>query len=454
MNIEIFKFFFLRKNSFITLFLIVIHQVFIAASIYFLTQLINDFQLGKEIFNNLVLYLLCMIFPYFPGLISYVFLQKWINNIHFCYVEEIVKSNIFSPLESMSSEKKDHIDSIVARNSFSTVSSYLYFIHDFFTLILNSILSLVVVGFLLSEELILGYVLSAFFSFLLILLTYKKIYNLSTLSESKFIDYGVILLKMWDNLSLHNGRNKDEWFSLFYKKSNDYYDVILKTQLIKQIINLSIAFIALMPTSYLVYQILMNDNTQKIIIAAIIVNLTRIFSILSSLNSLLHSCIDFSAMNARLSVLFSFRKFKNSNPNNDFSGRGVKINNLLVERGDDVISMIRNNEKGRFLITGRNGSGKSTLLFFIKNIFLHKSVLVPVMNHNILWGIDTKNLSSGQQAINILKEVKNMNENIILLDEWDANLDTNNKEMIDNMIDEMSKSKIIVEVRHRVIEDL
>ncbi len=49
----------------------------------------------------------------------------------------------------------------------------------------------------------------------------------------------------------------------------------------------------------------------------------------------------------------------------------------------------------------------------------------------------------------MINEVKNCNEDIILLDEWDANLDKNKMILIDQLIDDISSRKVVIEVRHR-----
>ena len=66
-----------------------------------------------------------------------------------------------------------------------------------------------------------------------------------------------------------------------------------------------------------------------------------------------------------------------------------------------------------------------------------------------MWRSDDTALSTGQKTGILLKEIFEL-EGIkyFLLDEWDANLDGENRRAIDGILDELSKSKTIVEVRH------
>lgn len=58
--------------------------------------------------------------------------------------------------------------------------------------------------------------------------------------------------------------------------------------------------------------------------------------------------------------------------------------------------------------------------------------------------------STGQTQLEHLRNsFSNSRVSIILLDEWDANLDEYNISIINNLIEHYSKDKLIIEVRHR-----
>ncbi len=58
-------------------------------------------------------------------------------------------------------------------------------------------------------------------------------------------------------------------------------------------------------------------------------------------------------------------------------------------------------------------------------------------------------MSTGQFAFKILNEVKGKVDTlVILLDEWDANLDRTNTQELSLLIDELSLNHCIVEVLH------
>jgi len=103
---------------------------------------------------------------------------------------------------------------------------------------------------------------------------------------------------------------------------------------------------------------------------------------------------------------------------------------------------------GRFRITGPNGSGKTTFLLRIKNesgvdaaLFTNEtvSILTARKQHG----------SSGENKIRALNRfLLNRAESIILLDEWESRLDEATRKHMDIMIDELGKTKLIIEARH------
>ncbi len=102
--------------------------------------------------------------------------------------------------------------------------------------------------------------------------------------------------------------------------------------------------------------------------------------------------------------------------------------------------------QGRFLITGGNGSGKSSLLRLIKQNTPEAILWGP----GIVLGTKAVNGSVGEQHCQILQAIlANRQESLLLLDEWDSALDHSNTEAIDQQIDRLANSNIILEVRHK-----
>jgi len=103
---------------------------------------------------------------------------------------------------------------------------------------------------------------------------------------------------------------------------------------------------------------------------------------------------------------------------------------------------------GRFRITGPNGSGKTTFLLSIKNEFGIDAALFTNETAMIL-SARRQHGSSGENKIRALNRFfLNRAEKIILLDEWESRLDDVTRKHMDVMIDEIGKTKLVIEARH------
>ena len=441
------KIMFLQKMAILTFFLITTHQLIIALSTYYLIKLIKNYQHNEDLKYNLLLYFFCMIFPYIPAFLSFVSLRKWINDSHYDFIKNLINGSYFFPNQLNNTALKDKFESILSRNSFMTINGYFSFVHDASSLLLNSIFSMIIIGFLLPSELVVGYLISVILSITIIIISQKKIESLAMLIELKFIDYSALLAKAWSNLSLQNKLNVKSWREEFEQESNDYYKGSMRLEIIKQGINSILAAVALLPTAYLIFHVIFNGSDNPAVIAAIIVNLTRIFTILSSLNSLLHLLVELPVMNGHLKVLCNMDDFVERKISSIPYGN-ITMNGQPVNDYKDVIAILSTVSSGRYTLRGSNGSGKSTLIFYLKEFLGYNAILMPTTHNMMMWGLKNDNLSTGQIALQTMNQITSQEEKFLLLDEWDSNLDKDNKLEIDALLQKISMTKIVVEIKH------
>ncbi|WP_254067638.1 ABC transporter ATP-binding protein [Burkholderia sp. L27(2015)] len=417
---------------------------------FFLTKTIERFQANQDFLTCLYLFLASMAIPYLPGCLSFVFLQKWINEAHLSFVDNFV-GNMFGKIEKYRDTKlKDRVGSVLSRNSFSVLKDYISFVHDLASFSLNSVLSMIVIGFLLPSRLLWGYVLSLIFCLFIVAGLRKLISAASANYENRYIAYSEILDRGWENITLGNRHNQDIWQQHKSATGNSFYAASYTLQILKQGGNVLLAAASLGPTIFLIASIAREGHAVSSIFAAVIVSLTRIFLIINSLSSLVYKVLDSSSMRVRLNVLFDTGSLISASKG---TGAGtvsrIEINGKPVASAMQVAQIVAQAGSGRFKITGANGSGKSTVLVSLKNIFQDASFLFPAHHGDLMWKSDGSALSTGQKTGNFLKEIFEI-EGIkyLLLDEWDANLDSEKRRAIDNILDELGKSKTIVEVRH------
>ncbi|MDR3329891.1 MAG: hypothetical protein LBS76_01295 [Mycoplasmataceae bacterium] len=107
---------------------------------------------------------------------------------------------------------------------------------------------------------------------------------------------------------------------------------------------------------------------------------------------------------------------------------------------------------GNYILRGGNGTGKSLLFSLIKEKYREKILLLPVkadlfiVNNNVSESEGEKEI---HQLNNFFTKTDLSKYKILLLDEWDANLDKEHIRKIENYIHKMSMKTCIISIRHR-----
>lgn len=118
----------------------------------------------------------------------------------------------------------------------------------------------------------------------------------------------------------------------------------------------------------------------------------------------------------------------------------------------DIDTATHSFSKGRLTIRGTNGCGKSTLLTQLKEMLGDRAYLLPANPALFYPSLVDKEASSGQAVSRILDLIEDgyLDESVdvILLDEWDANLDDTMRTFHDEKLNELAKGKCVIEVLH------
>jgi ABC-type bacteriocin/lantibiotic exporter with double-glycine peptidase domain len=449
-NITQWKIIYLHPAAWISLLLVLVHQFIVAGSVFFLTQVIELFQAGKDFSLYLSIFLASMAAPYLPGCLSIVLLQTWINRAHCAFVEYLARHMLDRTEQCRDATLKERVESVMARNSYPVIGDYISFVHDLASFLLNSVLSMIVIGFLLPTRLLWGYSLSILLCLFIVISLRKIITFASADYENKYISYSDILNRSWENMTLGNRHNQEIWNNQKNVTGHVFYSASYRLQLLKQSGNVLLAGASLGPTIFLIASVVTDNRIESSMIAAILVSLTRIFLIINSFSALVFKFLDWSSMKARLEVLFDVRSSISATNMSDAGVIGkIAINGTAITGTPQAVEIVTRSQHGRFKITGSNGSGKSTILLALKSVLGSRSFILPAHHGDLMWKISGATLSTGQKTQLFLKEIFDLKEiDFLLLDEWDANLDTRSTLAIDDALNDLSKSKIVIEIRH------
>ena len=169
-------------------------------------------------------------------------------------------------------------------------------------------------------------------------------------------------------------------------------------------------------------------------------------------------------------------------PDADFDER-INFDRLVLRDGDnenavssldDALRIVLARPTGRINVRGGNGSGKSSLLASLKTEMKKRAYYWPTTDRlafHFTGGVDPVDVegddeddvvvvpqsidqklgfSSGERQLKSLEEIVNSTgAEIYLLDEWDANLDADNKAKADALVDELAARARVIEISHR-----
>lgn len=119
--------------------------------------------------------------------------------------------------------------------------------------------------------------------------------------------------------------------------------------------------------------------------------------------------------------------------------RSIDLSRLLA--ADSLVS------QGRFTVSGANGAGKSVLLALLKHKFAEDAFYLPAHHVLELPGV-LPTMSHGERVVAAFKALVSGPQKVLLLDEWDANLDSENTLRLDERIQALARNYLVVEVRH------
>lgn len=434
--------------------LIFIHQAIIASSAIFLTETIEAFQNGSPVTPHLLIYFLTMTAPFIPGCLSYYALKKWENKSHRIFTEKISVALTNRLDLHRNRELQDLVVGLASRNSFAIISSVTTYFHGILTFLLNSVLSMVVIALIIPTEIAFGYVLSGVGSLMIIWLVSPIIARKTETVESLSVRYGTLLSKIWPSLTLGNEYNIKLWSNSLEKQRGNYYKASEDLAKFRQMNNIVLGLIALIPTMYLIYSTISHSAASSAVVAAIVVNLTRILHVLNSLSALIYQGLDAKGVIARFNVLrHAFSLI--SQPGEQLAEIVVPCESQLRVNGEalaqygGISAFLNSSSSGRFTITGPNGSGKSTFLLYLKYLYGANAFLLPAHFTSMQWHDDTSRASTGEALLIAIKEAVKLEKiKYFLLDEWDANLDFANRTIIEGLLADLADKVVVIDVRH------
>ncbi len=432
---------------------ILIQQSIIASSTLWIAKLSQAVVLRQDLSLWLVLFILSLSLIYLPR----SGIDYFQNNATFCsfrkYVDIFIISFRGRAQLRTNIEFKQERQPYLNNEAWLVISEFVEFITNFSSLF-NSIFVIVIFGFIIDKKLMIAYAITI----PLITISIKSLKSLLTSSAKHAQEDRTTMMQSlipaWDSILIGNRLNIHLWKNYFIDKHKNANKSALKSVFFSELTTIISMFLILFPVFgtlvWLIYQNRGNEVFLSMLIATFYSNLLitrsmwRIVILLTSWNSL----------KTRLEGLKSALIITEPINVGTISWNRVKAekDNMIIniDSLNSIQEITQNYSPGRITLRGDNGTGKSSLLALIKEQLSEKAFLLPPHSDMFFEFSSNKSLSTGEKIIGSLDEIKKSGKlQLLLLDEWDANLDKNHIVNISEKLSELAKEICIIEVRHR-----
>jgi ABC-type transport system involved in cytochrome bd biosynthesis fused ATPase/permease subunit len=436
--------------------LLIVQQLIVASSTIWITRLIARVQQGSFAYQFLGLYLASLFLPYFPGAAALIEMAKAKARANIQYI------NIFSTVyrgqvvEWTNSSHHSTISSILTGEAPQTINGYLDYLYHFASCGLNVFFNLIVLAFIVEPWLLISYTMGILLAFFILKIQKKWKRILSIRAQQGRIKWISMLLKAWDNILLGNSYNYNIWQKKTDRRGKRLSVSSIKLESLSQGVSIGMAFALLGPSFALICYLPIVYEYNLTILAIMVVALPRLFQVLSYSYEMLFVLADFPMQKSRMNTVNklldspdlphfeqSYHKLENRV---QWDKIRISFNETEIS-SKSIIESLPN--QGRYTIKGENGSGKSSLLLLLKMTKGSKAFYLPA-KHELAFQLSKDGFSTGQLVRKTLHEIlEKLDTPTVLLDEWDANLDTANQQQLSRLIDQLSQKKCVIEVRHR-----
>jgi len=428
--------------------LVFIQQVFLAGSTWSIG--LAGASVAKADYDTAKFEVICFfglaLMAYSASSVSQFYSNRAHNEVWRSYTYHII-DRITGRAELSSKKNTQRAMGWLSSEALSTAQLATSFYIEFIATTLNILLTLIV--FFLSLGPIIGSVLglSFFVSLLSICLFKSKIKHTTNLMQASKISTLVHLAPLWANGLFGNrpmiqaAKHEFQEASASFFKSTESY---VKVEQLLACLPIAISVIVVATTAA------MQNTADPLLMGTMVALLPRTLQLFGNMHSLSLYLAQWVMIKQKLNNLDGFAAALDSQElGTQINETGLTIINKSTDQAVPFETLMRRLSdktlsQGRILITGGNGAGKSSCLKLIKSITPDAILFCQDSEFELL-----DQLSTGQAHKIRLETVLRQSSGIFLLDEWDANLDSEVTQALDEHIDRMSDIALVIEVRHK-----
>jgi ABC-type multidrug transport system fused ATPase/permease subunit len=277
----------------------------------------------------------------------------------------------------------------------------------------------------------------------------------------------------WDNITTGNRYNYRLWHAGFKERLRNALRAQIRAIMAREgIATVSGIFALVVVFAYLAWVAGRNVGDSALLIA-LAATLPRQIELSYNVYGLASGWNDLLAIWTRIGgACAAMRPVPDAQFNQRIRFEGVSLQRdsltLPCSNVDTAVSQVTMHPTGRILVRGSNGMGKSSLLVALKTQLGNQAFYWPTSDKlafDFLKGHASEEesddedsthkpasngFSSGEKQLRSLQEISlKIQAKVYLLDEWDANLDSKNRALAEQIVAGLAARSVVVEISHR-----
>jgi len=459
----------------VMLLLMLIEASLSAATTYLVIEAGRDVAKGTFLLADLMWILAAQSAAYIVGAVSWIFAERAGFLAYGRYMLRFARDNRHKAKLLGDKEARERVEPFLTGETFFVYFHLLYEIEGDLRILLALVLNVIVLGTQIDGALPVAYVVVFVVLFLIQWTMRKRVagaYRENQRMTNRMTAQGYTA---WDNVFAGNRYNLRLWLHGFKGKLRDGLDAQIRAIMTKEGLSAASGIIGLAIVFAAMASIAIRNTGDMEVLIALAATLPRQIDMTHDVHTFTSGWNDLLAQWARLRGVAA-NMHPEADPDFD---RRIKIDQLVLREAgnartvatlDAAMHLILSQSTGRINVRGANGAGKSTLLTSLKSEVRTRAYYWPTADRlafqfaqgadeietdddgEPLAPRDGKKLgfSSGERQLRALREIVSRTDApVYLLDEWDANLDPNNRAAADALVDELARRARVVEISHR-----
>lgn len=439
-----------------------------ASSSLWLVKMMERIASQREFIPFLYCYLGSLLLPSIPWCFAFIYKTSWRQEAQRAFIEAFVASNRNNVGEWNNRGLQEQKMSILTAEGPQAINAFIDYAFDVASYTLSVFFNIMALSIVVEPLFTLAFMISLI-TVIVVMRLRRRIQRLLTKKAlTARIDLSQQLLAAWDNVLLGNKYNFQLWNEKTHQKMNRCLQRNVELERFDQIMAIVVSLITMIPSLLVVVWFVMQHRGDTVALASFFITIPILFLILSYTYQMLSNAFRWGMHRSKMNALFQaiqpasytademLKKVKwpkihytRNEAASDASYKGSRIFSPPADLTSHHDLIQHTAEPGRITLRGENGSGKSTTLMLIKNSLEERAFILPTTGHLAFTG-ETHKYSTGENLRSRLIEILDKVEApILLLDEWDANLDQENRDQLHALIDQIAETKCVIEVRHR-----